>query len=66
MDLDEARAVIAEQHHAVLATLRKDGTPQMSPVVATVDDQGRVVVSSRETAFKVRNLRRDRRSYGMS
>ena len=22
MDLDEARAVIAEQHHAVLATLR--------------------------------------------
>lgn len=61
MDLDEARAVIAEQHHAVLATLRKDGTPQMSPVVATVDDQGRVVVSSRETAFKVRNLRRDPR-----
>lgn len=63
MDLDEARAVIAEQHHAVLATLRKDGTPQMSPVVATVDDQGRVVVSSRETAFKVRNLRRDPRAW---
>jgi PPOX class probable F420-dependent enzyme len=61
MDLDEARAVISEQHHAVLATLRKDGTPQMSPVLATVDDQGRVVVSSRETAFKVRNLRRDPR-----
>jgi PPOX class probable F420-dependent enzyme len=61
MDLDEARAIIAEQHHAVLATLRRDGTPQMSPVVATVNDQGRVVVSSRETAFKVRNLRRDPR-----
>jgi PPOX class probable F420-dependent enzyme len=61
MDLDEARAVISEQHHSVLATLRKDGTPQMSPVLATVDDQGRVVVSSRETAFKVRNLRRDPR-----
>jgi PPOX class probable F420-dependent enzyme len=63
MDLDEARAVIAEQHHAVLATLRKDGTPQMSPVVTTVDDQGRAVVSSRETAFKVRNLRRDPRAW---
>jgi PPOX class probable F420-dependent enzyme len=61
MNFDEARAVIAEQHRAVLATLRKDGTPQMSPVVATVDDQGRVLVSSRETAFKVRNLRRDPR-----
>ncbi len=61
MDLDEARAVIVEQHHAVLATLRRDGTPQMSPVAVTVDGRGRVVVSSRETAFKVRNLRRDPR-----
>ena len=63
MDLDEARAVLAEQHHAVLATLRRDGTPQMSPVVAVVDDQGRVVVSTRQTAFKVRNLRRDPRAW---
>jgi PPOX class probable F420-dependent enzyme len=63
MDLDEARAVLAEQHHAVLATLRRDGTPQMSPVTATVDEQGRVVVSTRQTAFKVRNLRRDPRAW---
>lgn len=51
MDLDEARAVVSEQHHAVVATLRRDGTPQMSPVAATVDGQGRVVVSTRQTAF---------------
>ncbi|MGH3963210.1 MAG: PPOX class F420-dependent oxidoreductase [Pseudonocardiaceae bacterium] len=63
MDLDEARAVVAEQHHVVLATLRGDGTPQMSPVAATVDGQGRVVVSTRKTAFKVRNLRRDPRAW---
>jgi PPOX class probable F420-dependent enzyme len=63
MDLNEARAVIAEQHRAVLATMRRDGTPQMSPVGATVDGQGRVVVSSRQTAFKVRNLRRDPRAW---
>lgn len=63
MDLDEARAVVAEQHHAVLATLRQDGTPQMSPVVAAVDDQGRVVVSTRKRAFKVRNLRRNPRAW---
>lgn len=61
MDLDEARAVVAGQHHAVLTTLRSDGTPQMSPVAATVDGAGRVVVSTRKTAFKVRNLRRDPR-----
>jgi PPOX class probable F420-dependent enzyme len=63
MDLDEARAVLAEQHHAVLATMRRDGTPQMSPVLATVDGAGRVVISSRQTAFKVRNLRRDPRAW---
>ena len=58
MDLATARAVLAEQHRAVLATLRADGTPQMSPVLVVLDDQGRVVVSTRETAVKVRNLRR--------
>jgi PPOX class probable F420-dependent enzyme len=63
MDLDEARAIVSEQHQAVLATLRRDGTPQMSPVTATVDGQGRVVVSTRQTAFKVRNLRRDSRAW---
>jgi PPOX class probable F420-dependent enzyme len=33
----------------------------MSPVAAGVGDDGRVLVSSRETAFKVKNLRRDPR-----
>jgi len=61
VDLDEARAVVREQPRAVLATLRGDGTPQMSPVLVAVDDEGRVLVSTRETALKVRNLRRDPR-----
>jgi PPOX class probable F420-dependent enzyme len=61
MDLDEARAVVRAQHRAVLATLKRDGSPQMSPVTAGVDDDGRILVSSRETAYKVRNLRRDPR-----
>ena len=63
MDLDEARAHVRRHSHAVLSTVRRDGTPQMSPVAATVDDVGRVVVSSRETAYKVRNVRRDPRAW---
>jgi PPOX class probable F420-dependent enzyme len=63
MDLDEARAVVREQHHAILATMRRDGTPQMSPVAAAVDDDGRIVVSSRETAIKTKNVRRDPRAW---
>jgi PPOX class probable F420-dependent enzyme len=63
MDLDAAREVVREQHHAVLATMRRDGTPQLSPVAATVDDDGRVVVSSRERAIKTKNVRRDPRAW---
>jgi len=59
MDLDEARAFIREHHGAVLATRKKSGGVQMTPVAAGVDREGRIVVSSREHAFKVRNLRRD-------
>lgn len=63
MELDEARAVVRAQHRAVLATTRSDGTPQMSPVLVTLDDEGRLVISTRETAAKVKNLRRDPRAW---
>lgn len=61
MDLDQALAVVDEQHRAVLATMRADGTPQMSPVTVCTDDAGRVVISTRQTAIKTRNVRRDPR-----
>lgn len=63
MDLDAARDFVRQHSHAVLAATRKDGAPQLSPVAATVDGEGRVVVSSRETAYKVKNLRRDPRAW---
>jgi len=63
VDIDDAREYVRANSHAVLSTVRRDGTPQMSPVAAAVDDQGRVVVSSRETAFKTKNLRRDPRAW---
>jgi PPOX class probable F420-dependent enzyme len=63
MDLDDARAIVREQHQAVLATVKADGTPQLSPVAVAVDGAGRVVISTRETAFKTRHLRRDPRAF---
>jgi PPOX class probable F420-dependent enzyme len=59
MDLVTARQFLAEHHHAVLATRRRDGRVQLSPVTVGVDAEGRALVSSRETAYKTRNLRRD-------
>jgi PPOX class probable F420-dependent enzyme len=61
MDLDEARAFLREHHRGVLATVRKGGRPQLSPVSVGVDNKGRAVVSTRENAYKVRNARRDPR-----
>lgn len=55
--------MIREQHRAVLATKRDDGGPQMSPVLVALDDDGRVLISTRETAVKVRNVRRDARAW---
>ncbi|TWF94527.1 PPOX class F420-dependent oxidoreductase [Saccharopolyspora dendranthemae] len=63
MDVDEAVGLIRDQHHAVLGTLREDGTPLMTPVLAAVDEQGRVVVSTKSGSGKVHNLRRDPRAW---
>jgi PPOX class probable F420-dependent enzyme len=59
MDIAEARRFLTEHTHAILATRRRDGRVQMSPVTVGVDAEGRAMVSSRETAYKTRNLRRD-------
>ncbi|HEX6239097.1 MAG TPA: PPOX class F420-dependent oxidoreductase [Acidimicrobiales bacterium] len=57
MDTATALDFIRDNHRAVLATTRSDGTTQMSPVTPGVDGEERVVISTRETAYKVRHLR---------
>jgi len=61
MDLDDARAFAREHHRGILATQRPDGRPQMSAVLVALDAEGRVVISTRETAYKVRRIRDDPR-----
>jgi PPOX class probable F420-dependent enzyme len=62
MEIDEGLAFVTEHHRAVMATYRDDGSPQLSPVTVGVDDDGFVVMSTRETAVKVRNLTADPRT----
>ena len=59
MDISKAQEFLRDNHCAVLATERRNGRVQMSPVAVTVDAEGRAIVSSREAAYKVRNLRRN-------
>ena len=51
MNLERAREFMRAHHRAVLATTRSDGRPQLSPVTVGVDDGGRVLISTRETAM---------------
>src|SRR5215218_9630296 len=57
-----AKEFLTNHHHGVLATRRRNGELQMSPVTCGLDAEGRAVISSRETAYKVTNLRRDPRA----
>ncbi|MDG4764341.1 PPOX class F420-dependent oxidoreductase [Solwaraspora sp. WMMD406] len=61
MDIEQVRDFLRTNHRAVMVTRHPDGGLQTSPVLATVDDEGRVLVSTRQTAVKVRNLLRDPR-----
>jgi PPOX class probable F420-dependent enzyme len=62
MDIGEALGYLRDHHRSVLITRRSDGEPNPSPVVHGVDDAERIVISSRQPAYKVRNLRSDPRA----
>ena len=62
IDIATAKEFLARHHWGVLTTRRKDGSLQMSPVTVGIDAQEHAIISSRETAYKVNNLRRDPRA----
>lgn len=62
MDIGRATSFLSTHPRAILATTRSDGRPQLSPVLVAVDDDGRVLISTRETAIKAKNLARDPRA----
>jgi PPOX class probable F420-dependent enzyme len=62
VDIGRAVSFLSSHPRAILATTRSDGRPQLSPVVAAVADDGRVLISTRETAIKAKNLARDPRA----
>lgn len=60
MDASDKQGFLCQSHRAVLATRRRDGRPQMSPVVFAYDD-GRLLVSTPGATAKARNIRREPR-----
>jgi PPOX class probable F420-dependent enzyme len=58
---DAARELIRARNFAYLATVMKDGSPQVSPVWVDLDDQDRLVINTAADRLKERNMRRDPR-----
>ena len=57
IDLADLLEFIGSRHKVVLVTTRSDGSPQLSPVTAGVDE-GRIVVATYPERAKAVNLRR--------
>ena len=61
VDLSALLEFVRPRHRLLLATTRRDGRPQISPVTGGVDDRGRVVISTYPGRAKTRNAERDGR-----
>jgi PPOX class probable F420-dependent enzyme len=58
MDIDQALGAVRATKHSVLATIRRDGRPQLSDVLHSVDDAGTIRISTTADRAKYANLRR--------
>ncbi len=61
MNREQALAYVGRNHRGVLATLKRDGMPQLSPVAYLLDDDGEVKISVTHDRAKTRNIRREPR-----
>ena len=58
---EKARAFLREKRFAVLATLNRDGTPQLTTMWYLLEDDGTILMNTRAGRLKERNMRRDPR-----
>src|SRR5258707_15145281 len=61
MDLATAQKFLQENHRDCIAVRQKDGLPQMTLVTPGIDAEGRVILTTRGTTYKLKHLRRDPR-----
>ena len=61
MNHDQALDFVRRNHRGVLATLKRDGRPQLSNVAYLLDDDGAIKISVTRDRAKTRNVRRDPR-----
>jgi len=62
MDTDALHQLVASKHQGVLATLKRDGRPQLSNVAYHLGDDDVLRISVTDSRAKTANLRRDPRA----
>ena len=62
VELERARAFLIQRHNGILASIKRNGRPQLSNVLYLLDEDGRIKVSVTQTRAKTHNLRRDPRA----
>ena len=61
MVIADAQRFLQQNHRACIAVRQKDDWPQMTFVSPGIDADGRVIITSRGSTYKVKHLRRDPR-----
>lgn len=59
MEIAEAQGFLKNNHRGVLVARKKDGSLQMTLVSPVIGAAGKVVITARDTTYKVKNIRRN-------
>lgn len=59
MDVTEAKEFLRGKQHGVLVARKKDGSIQMTLVSPAVCTNGELIITSRESTYKVKNIKRN-------
>ena len=59
MEISDAQKFLENAHHGVLVARKKDGSLQMTLVSPVISSDGHVIITSRRSTYKVKNIRRN-------
>ena len=58
MEISDAQTFLRDNHHGVLVAWKKDGSAD-DPGFAGDDAEGKVIITARDSTYKVKNIKRD-------
>ena len=59
MKIGDAQEFLKHHHHGVLVARKRDGSLQMTLVSPVIGPDGKVIITARDTTYKVKNIRRN-------